>query len=99
MDGRLGLDGHRCLASVFFVAGEALPRERREAALDAARAVIDAHALQGTAGATSPHPQVVVVRVLAPVVEPAMDLLRHVWSAWRAQLWSLPPHRPRLWAL
>ncbi|AVS83276.1 urease accessory protein, partial [Paracidovorax avenae] len=94
MDGRLGLAGHRCLASVFFVAGEALPRERREAALDAARAVIDAHALRETAGATSPHPQVVVVRVLAPVVEPAMELLRQAWGAWRTHLWGLPARLP-----
>ncbi len=99
MDGRLGLAGHRCLASVFFVAGEALPRERREAALDAARAVIDAHALRETAGATSPHPQVVVVRVLAPVVEPAMELLRQAWGAWRGQLWGLPARLPRIWAM
>ncbi len=99
MGGRLGLAGHRCLASVFFVAGEALPRERREAALDAARAVIDAHALRDTAGATSPHPQVVVVRVLAPVVEPAMELLRQAWGAWRTHLWGLPARLPRIWAM
>ncbi|SFD33967.1 urease accessory protein UreD [Paracidovorax konjaci] len=99
MDGRLGLAGHRCMASVFFVAGEALPRERRETALDAARAAIDAHALRSTAGATSPHPQVVAVRVLAPVVEPAMELLRQVWGTWRQHLWGLSPRQPRIWAM
>lgn len=99
MDGRLGLAGHRCMASLFFVAGSPLTRERREAALESARAVLDADALVHTAGATCPNDQVVVVRVLAPVVEPAMALLQRVWTAWRAALWSLPAQRPRIWSM
>ncbi|GKS98971.1 urease accessory protein UreD [Acidovorax sp. SUPP3434] len=99
LDGPLGLAGHRCMASVFFIAGEALTRERREGALDAARAAIDAHPLATTAGATSPHPNVVVVRVLAPVVEPAMGLLQAVWAAWRAQCWGMAAQRPRTWSV
>jgi urease accessory protein len=99
MDGPLGLAGHRCLASLFFSAGQALPRERRERALDVARAVIEAHALVGNAGATAPHDRVLVVRVLAPVVEPAMDLLRRVRAAWREALWDLPATAPRIWAM
>lgn len=39
----LGLAGHRCLASVFFIAGSPLRREDRQGALDAAREVIDTH--------------------------------------------------------
>lgn len=99
MDGSLGLAGHRCMASLFFVAGTPLARERREHALDTARAVLDADALAATAGATCPNDQVVVVRVLAPVVEPAMALLQRVWSAWRAALWQLPAQRPRIWSM
>ncbi len=99
MDGQLGLAGHRCMASLFFVAGEALSRERREAALDSARAVLDADALVATAGATCPNGQVVVVRVLAPVVEPAMALLQRVWATWRSTLWGLPAQRPRIWSM
>ena len=95
----LGLAGQRCLASVFFVTGEPLTRARREQALDAARAVIDAHPLQAAAGATSPNECVVVVRALAPVVEPAMDLLRRVRAAWRPALWSLPDAAPRIWSM
>ena len=72
MDGPLGLAGHRCMATLFFLAGTPLERTRREAALDVARAVINGHDLRATAGATSPDGRVVVVRVLAPVVEPAM---------------------------
>lgn len=99
LDGPLGLAGQRCLATAFFVSGTAMARERREAALDAARAVIDAHALAPWAGATCPNAQVVTVRVLAPLVEPAMQLLQQVRAAWRQALWQLPPTAPRIWAM
>ncbi|NQW81148.1 MAG: urease accessory protein UreD, partial [Polaromonas sp.] len=68
-------------------------------ALDVAREVLDAHSLQATAGATSPNEQVVVVRVLAPVVEPAMDLLKQVWRAWRLHFWQLEAQNPRIWSV
>ncbi|MFT4241674.1 MAG: urease accessory protein UreD, partial [Acidovorax sp.] len=74
-------------------------RARRDAALDAARALLDAHALRPTAGATSPNAQVVVVRVLSAQVEPAMQLLRQVWAAWRASLWQMRAEPPRIWAM
>jgi urease accessory protein len=95
----LGFAGHRCIASIFFVAGTPIARDRREAALDIARSLIDGHALQESAGATSPHAEIIVVRALAPVVEPAMQLLRKVWMAWRAELWKLPGQPPRIWAM
>jgi len=83
----IGLAGQRCMGSLFFASGSALQRDRVALALAAARMVLDTHALKGTAGATSPNDHVVVVRVLAPMVEPAMDVLRQVWSAWRQDLW------------
>ena len=94
----LGFGGHRCIASLFFVSGSPAARARRETLLALARTAIDAHALQDSAGATSPHAEIVVLRVLAPVVEPAMQLLRQVWQAWRAELWQLPASSPRIWA-
>lgn len=99
MDGPLGLAGRRCLGTLFFVAGTPIERTRREAALECVRELIDTHALRDTAGATSPHPQVIVVRVLAPLVEPAMGLLRQLRAAWRQQLWQLEPVSPRIWAM
>ena len=99
MDSPLGLAGHRCMASIFFVAGSKLERHRRQAALEVAREVIEAHALRATAGATSPNAQVVVVRVLAPLVEPAMALLRQVWQAWRGHFWQQPASAPRIWSM
>ena len=99
MDSPLGLAGQRCMASMFFVAGSKLDRHRRQQALDAARAVIDLHALRATAGATSPDGRIVVVRVLAPMVEPAMGLLRQVWQAWRGHFWQLSSATPRIWSM
>jgi urease accessory protein len=61
--------------------------------------VIDAHPLAATAGATSPNGRVVIVRALAPLVEPAMDLMQRVRGAWRKLFWQLPPTRPRIWAM
>lgn len=98
MNSPLGLAGHRCLATLFFVAGSKLERGRRQGALDVARQVIEAHDLRHTAGATSPDGQVIVVRVLAPMVEPAMDLLRRVWAGWRQHFWRLSAASPRIWS-
>ena len=99
MQSPLGLAGHRCVSSLFFVAGAPLDRTRRDAALDAARTVMDAHLLKPTAGATSPNDRVVVVRVLAPQVEPAMQLLKAVRVAWRQAMWNLAGESPRIWAM
>ncbi len=101
LDSPLGMAGHRCVATLFFVAGSKLERQRRQGALDVARQVLQAHPLCATAGATSPDAQVVVVRVLSPLVEPAMALLRQVWLTWRSHFWqqaSTPSSSPRIWA-
>jgi urease accessory protein len=95
----VGLDGFRCMATLFFVSGTPLSRERRQLALDSVRADIVRHALVPTVGATSPHAQVVVVRVLAPVVEPVTDLLRTLRNTWRTRLWAKTPSSPRIWSM
>ncbi len=99
MNSPLGLAGQRCMATLVFAAGSAIATDRAEAALEAARAAIETSPLRLQAGVTQPHPQVIVLRVLAPVVEPAMQLLRPVWAAWRQALWGLPGTVPRLWNL
>ncbi len=99
MNGSLGLAGQRCTASLVFAAGSPITSERTEAALEAARVLVNASSSNIHAGVTQPHPQVIVLRVLAPVVEPAMQLLRSVWNEWRQILWQLPGTAPRLWNL
>lgn len=99
MDSPLGLAGQRCMATLVFAAGSAIAAERSERALACARDLLEASSLRLTAGATSPHQQVIVLRVLSPVTEPAMQLLRQVWAAWRHEMWGLPGAVPRLWNL
>ncbi len=95
----LGLAGQHCVASIFFASGSAIARARREGALECARELLQSHALAPLAGVTSPNPQVLMLRVLAPQVEPAMELLKSVWAAWRQYLWNRAAARPRLWAM
>jgi urease accessory protein len=99
MDSPLGLAGQRCMATLVFAAGSAIGAERSERALAVAREALEASPLRLTAGATSPHKQVIVLRTLSPVTEPAMHLLRQVWAAWRGEMWALPGAVPRLWNL
>jgi urease accessory protein len=93
----LGLDGQRLLATLWFAAGAPIAPPRRDALLDAARESCAAHPLARRAGATAPHPRVVVLRVLAPRVEPALALLQAVWARWRPLAWGLAPQPPRVW--
>lgn len=95
----LGLAGQRCLATFVFASGSVLMAPRAEAALEAARALIDHSPLKHQAGVTLAGPQVIVLRVLASMVEPAMLLLRPVWAAWRHTLWGLTSPAPRVWHL
>jgi urease accessory protein len=102
LDAPLGLAGRRVLAVAWFAAGTPLADARREALLEAARALPPSQALPTSeapvvAAATAPHPQVVVVRALADRVEPAMALVQAVWSAWRPLAWGLPAQAPRVW--
>lgn len=97
MNSPLGLAGQRCMATLVFAAGSAMADERIERALACARELLEASELRLTAGATSPHQQVIVLRVLSPVTEHAMRLLRQVWATWRYEMWGLPGAVPRLW--
>ena len=97
MNSPLGLAGQRCMATLVFAAGSTIAAERTDRALACARELLEVSELRLSAGATSPHKQVIVLRVLAPVTEPAMQLLRQVWAAWRYEMWDLPGAVPRLW--
>lgn len=99
MNGPTGLAGHRCLATLFFASGTPWTRTEKEALLDIARTLTQNHTLASTAGATCPNSRTVVLRVLAPTVEPAMQLLRQVRKQWRAHAWQLSGQDPRIWAM
>ena len=97
LDSPLGFAGHRVLATLWFAAGSPLLADRRDALLDEARERLSNHALSRTAGCTASHGQLVVLRVLSPRVEPAMQLLAAVWARWREIGWGLKPCAPRVW--
>ena len=65
--------------------------------LDALRQAIDADPLAALCGATSPQPQLIVVRALADQVEPVMALWQRLWAVWRQQAWQCPSSPPRIW--
>lgn len=97
LDSPLGLAGRRVLGTLWFAAGAPLAAARREALLEAAREVVQGHALAAWAGATAPDEAVVVLRVLAERVEPLFDLLKQVRGRWRGSAWDLPDAPPRIW--
>jgi urease accessory protein len=97
LDSPLGWAGRRVMATLWFAAGAAITDSRRERLLDAAREAVVGDGLAATAGATSPDEQLVLLRVLAERVEPAMQLLTRVWARWRAEAWALAPCPPRVW--
>jgi len=97
LDSPLGWAGWRVLATAWFAAGTPLAAARRDPLLETARECIAASPLAARAGATSPHDGVVVLRVLADRVEPAMALLTSVRAAWRHTAWSLAAEPPRVW--
>jgi len=91
----LGWAGCGVLATLWFASGRPIADARREALVDAARAVL---ATEGTRwGCTSPNPQTVVVRGLGQRVEPLMRVALQVWSAWRRAGWQLDASTPRVW--
>jgi urease accessory protein len=94
MQSSLGLAGRKALGTLWFASGAPIDGARRDALLDAARAVDDEDTL---AGATSPDERLVVLRVLAHRVEPAMQRLAAAWAAWRRMAWQLDAPPPRVW--
>jgi urease accessory protein len=97
LDSPVGLDGERALATLWFASHAPWPAPQREALLDAAREVVQRHGLDVRAGATSPDERLVLLRALAPRIEPLFALCIDVRAAWRRLGWALEAHAPRVW--
>lgn len=97
LDSPLGLAGQRVLGTLWFAAGTPLAAARRDAMLEAARAACDGHELARQAGATAPNDAVVLLRAVAPRVEPLMSLFKAVRNRWRQAAWDCEAMLPRIW--
>ncbi len=95
----LGLAGHRCMGTLVLACGTPMGSARREQLLETVRAATAPHPLAATTGATCPNDQVLVVRTLSPLVEPAMDLFKHLWAQLRPAVWGLGNRLPRIWGV
>ncbi len=93
----LGLAGQRALGTVWFASHTPWPEAQRDALLDSARDLAAASELAGVAGATAIDPRLVLLRVLAPRVEPLFGLMSQVRAAWRLQAWQMHAATPRVW--
>lgn len=96
LESPLGLGGHKCMGTLWLASGTPLTRERREHLLEAVREVLGSeHAVP--AGATCPNPRMLVVRAVAPLVEPLMAVFQRVWATLRTEAWDLRNTPPRIW--
>ena len=98
MNSPLGLAGARCLGSLILASGTPLPRALREQLLESTQERLASAPEAVFAGVTSPNPHMLVLRGLAPVVEPLMQLWQAIWAAWRQQWWGIAATPPRIWA-
>ena len=96
LDGPVGLAGYRCLATLVMGSGSPLNLQQLELALEQARSITRADA-RFHLGVTSPHPRVVVARVLCDQTEPARQVLQAIWSEWRQTFWGLQAQPSRMW--
>lgn len=99
LDGDLGLAGQRCLASLVFASGSPQQRAQREALLEATHELLQSAPEAVIAGVTAPNEHMLVLRALAPVVEPAMAFWKSAWALWRGQIWGLQGAMPRIWSM
>ncbi|MBA4213685.1 MAG: urease accessory protein [Polaromonas sp.] len=96
LESPLGLGGHKCMGTLWLACGTPITRERREHLLEKVRAVLGSeHVLP--VGATCPNPQMLVVRSVAPMVEPLMALFQQIWATLRTEAWGLSNKPPRIW--
>ena len=93
----LGLAGHRVLGTLWWASGTPLQRQRRHALQERALHAVSTSPLQASAACTAPDERLLVLRLLAHHVEPAMALLQAVRAAWRLEGWALQAQTPRLW--
>jgi urease accessory protein len=97
LESPLGLGGRRCMGTLWLASGSPFGRERQERLLEAVRATLTGLPPEVQAGATCPNPQLLVLRAVAPLVEPLMAALQCAWAGLRPAAWGIPAVPPRIW--
>jgi urease accessory protein len=97
MNGPVGLAGRRCLGTLVLASGSRIDPQKLELGLEQARGILADSSCQ--VGVTSPHPQVLVARVLCEQTEPARAWLQKIWGIWRLTFWGLQAHPSRMWSV
>jgi len=92
----VGLNGQRCLGTFWLANGSPWAAGQLAQLLEAVQNHLPADM---AIGATCPNPQLLVVRALAPVVEPVLHAFQGVWETLRPLAWGLAPQRPRIWGV
>ena len=87
------------MATLILASGTRLSRGQREALQESTHALLQSAPDGVIAGVTAPNDHMLVLRGLAPVVEPIMQLWKAVWAHWRSELWGLKGDLPRIWAM
>lgn len=95
----VGLAGHRSIGTMVLASGSPMSRDMIERLLEAARSVEPQIDASVHAACTSPNPQMVVVRALAPVVEPLIQHFQRTWTALRPLAWQQAATPVRIWAV
>jgi len=95
----LALAGQTAFGSLVLACGTPLTRPRREVLLEVCRGVIESHPLALRCGVTCPNDYMLVVRALAPQVEPLMQLWQLLWALLRREAWALGEQPPRIWSV
>lgn len=97
LDSPLGLGGQRCMGTLILASGSEFTRDRRETLIGVVREALEG-SLEGVhVGVTCPNGRMLVVRAVAPLVEPLMWSLQSAWRALRPAAWGLVAHAPRIW--
>lgn len=99
LNSEVGLNGFTTVSSLYFFSGTEFSTLQKQSILEQTDAIIQASPLSARAGVTSPHAQVVVVRVLSETCEESMQLLQLIWASWRTKEWGIQSQAPRLWSM
>ncbi len=99
MDGQLGLNGYRTMGTMWWAQGSALTASQRERCLQACRDALSAWSSDTPCAITSPNDNMVVVRALAPTVEPIMHRFQSLWPVFRRIAWNMDAPMPRIWGV